>query len=198
MPPRFQRAARQAEVEQFAPFVLEDGKVHQPTHRHAAAIRVGKSERVRRILELAHLPAEITLFVAVQELDAGNKAVVERALEGILVVRPLHEVEPPAAREVLVAERIFLVADAHGAEQRDLAHLQPEIGDGRDRAGVALCGKRFVVDVEFVGEVVFRGPVVHLVHPAFHTKSGPPQVDRVGERRIEATLIRRLRGARAG
>ncbi len=197
LPPRFQRAARQAEVEQFAALVLEDGKVHEPTHRHAAAIRVGKSEGVRRILELAYLPGEIPLFVVVQKLDAGQKAVIEWALEGIHVVRPLHEVEPAAACEMLVAERILLVANSHGAEQRDLAHLQPEIGDGCDRAGVALRGKRLVVDVEFVGEVVFRGPVVHLVHSAFHAEPGPPQVDRVGERRIEPSLIRRLRGASA-
>ena len=179
-------------MQKLSPLVLEHREVHEPSDRRAAAGGVGESERVGGVFELAHLPADGPILGAVHHLDAGEKAVVEGALEGVLGERPLHEVEPSAAREMLVAVGVFLVAHADGAQQRQFANLQPEVGDGGRWSGVALRRVDLVVDVELVDEIVFRGPVVELVHPPLDAEPGPTQGNRVGEPGVEAALIRRL------
>ena len=176
-------------MDEFAALVLEDGQINKPADRLAAARGVGEAERVGGIFEYADLPADIPLFVAVEDLDAGEKAVVERPLEGVLGVGSLHEVEPAAAREMLVAVGVFLIAHSDGAEDRKLAHLQPEVGDGGQRPCVAFRRIDLVVDVDLVDEVVFAGPVIHLVHPALDTEPGAAHVHGVGETGVEATLI---------
>ena len=186
-------------MQQFPPLVLVVGKIDQPADRHAAAAGVVEAERIGRVLELADLPADVPLLVAVEDLNAREKAAIEGALEGVLAERPLHEVEPAAAREMLVAEGVFLVADADRAQDGDLPNLKPEVGDGGQRAGVTFRGVGLVVDIDLIDEVVFRRPVVELVHPPLDAQPAPAEGDRVGECRIEATLVWRLIArARAG
>ena len=185
-------------MEQFATLVLVDGQPDEAADGHAAAAGVGEAEGVGGIFELTDLPADIPLLVAVHHLDAREESVVERSLKRILTERPLHEVEPAAAREMLVAEGVFLVADADGAEQGHVPDLHPEVGHGRDRTGVTLRRIDLVVDVELVDEVVFAGPVVELIHPALDAEPRSPQGHRIGEFRVEAALVRRLVGARGG
>ena len=99
---------------------------------------------------------------------------------------------------MLVAVRVFLVADADGAEDRQLPHLQPEVGDGGQRAGVAFRGIRLVVDVDLIDEVILCCPVVDLVHPALDTEPGAAEIDGVGQPRVEATFVGQLVGAGGG
>ena len=99
---------------------------------------------------------------------------------------------------MLVAVGVFLIAHSDGAEDRKLAHLQPEVGDGGQRPCVAFRRIDLVVDVDLVDEVVFAGPVIHLVHPALDAEPGAAHVHGVGETGVEATLIGCLVRARGG
>jgi len=75
-------------------------------------------------------------------------------------------------------------------------HLQPEVGDGGERTGVPFRGVGFVVDVDLIDEVVFRRPVVELVHPPLDAEPGPSEVHGIGESGIEPALLRGLVGPR--
>ena len=184
-------------MQELAALVLVDRQHDEPADRHAAAVEVVEAERIRGGLELPDLPGDSAVIGIVHHLDTGDEATVERSLKSILAERSLHEIEPTAAGEVLVAVRVLLIADPHRAQDRQFPHLQPEVGDAGEWARVFFRGVYLVVDVDLVGEVIFGDPIVNLVHPALDAEAGSPNVHRVVQRRIEAALERRLSGARA-